>query len=79
MVSAGASRMSSVLDLKATPSTRMFLPLTNPSSRSSTLSTIRRRTVVVDRDHRLSDAHRHPVLLPIRASAEVSLGKQEPP
>ncbi len=42
MVSAGASRMSSVLGLKVTPSTAITLSRHEPSQRSSIFSIIRR-------------------------------------
>ena len=79
MVRLGASRMSSVLGLKVTPSTATVRPLKEPPQASRSFSTIRAFTslftCITVSVIRIGKAWSWP----IRASAAVSLGKQEPP
>ena len=75
----GASRISSVLGLKARPKTAMVLSVSSPPSASITLLAIRRFRAslasmteeTIDKETLASSA--------VRVRAIVSFGKQEPP
>ena len=79
MVRAGLSRMSSVLGLKVTPKTAIFLPLASYSSSPRIFWVIARLRASLMSITASTIRWGAACSCPLRASALVSFGKQDPP